>query len=1122
IHSPNTGPDQTTSLNAADLIRLTATITDKDGDSSSASINLGNAINFKDDAPTAGTLTITADEDDLSVGNKDIVAGDDAQTNLTGTLAHNFGADGVGKIDFAAMNGQTAVVGNETVKYSWNSSNSTLTAYRAGGALGVDDVFKITVNPSTGQYTFVLLAAISHHAVADNNETTNASLTLNYTVTDADNDTATGAMTIVIDDDVPTVITPEHASVGNAAGSTGTFSLDIDSNIHNNIGGDQPGTISFSGIVNGQQATGVINGSEVPLSSGGFPIRLYLVDHDSNVNTPDVVEGWIKGAPGSYGAEEVFRVTLQPDGSYNLSNDTYKVDVFAPIETATSTTLTNLNFSTAGNKAFNYIDVANTSEDLLFSGFVRSSSGSTTTGTVNTNATAIGINNQSMNDGDNLRIDFVNSASVTNSSNNSYNYVDHFDINNFSFNIVQVGGNTQPNSIEVWVRIYNADNDDPAGSNTSTHSQQLADDPQKVITSIQVNNVEINLSSLQSDGNGGYLIRGLNLNDKITVSGDESYNRIEIENAISKTHGVNDSSLNGDSFDIGIFSYNKIVTDIPDVQMDFDVVIKDADGDTSSANLEVNLAQPVCIVGTNVSDTAAANTPYEVGTGTGVITGDGGNDVLVGDTGGVDVTPKSINLVLILDTSGSMADQISFDGSTISRMQALKNAVNNLLNQLTDSDAANVRVNIIQFNTTATTVGTYNLIVNGDPQDSSNEALGQAHSAINNLVAGGGTNYEAAFNQALAWVDSGGALSADNLINQVIFISDGAPTYYLNSSGAVAGTGNTTTQQTVFDPLGVTDSSNEVALLEQKFGPIDAIGINVNETTPVYNPSGTANDLTAKQILDKMEGSNPSSSSNNIHSAEELTQVLSDLSPLKQLNTTGDDTIIGGNGEDILYGDSLYTDHLAALQGLNLFDFANGSGWDVFNELESNSQYNWSREDTLNYINQHSHELAQESLLANNTGRGGGNDYIDAGAGNDRIYGQEGNDTILAGKGADIVDGGSGNNIIDLGADSDQDTLLLNVETLKGHNTIHNFNPQQDILKFEGVLNMDDVGDLDALLDQNNPFTTSNNGQDLNVNFANGAQLTFVGLAANVDVGGLTSIQDLVQQPVVVVNELGS
>ncbi|SNV49160.1 structural toxin protein RtxA [Legionella lansingensis] len=1108
------------------LVTLTASAltTDGDGDTAtdSETIDLGGNVRFADDGPHAGTQSLTADEDNLAKGNNNIVTGDDAQSNLTGTLVHNFGADGAGKIDFVAMNGLTATLGAESIKYSWNASDNTLTAYRANGVLGTDDVFKITVNPVNGQYTFTLLAAVNHHEIADNNETTNASVNLNYTVTDGDGDTSIGSLTVVIDDDVPTIIDPEGASLGNVAGSTTTFSLDTDGNIDNNVGADQLGSISFSSIVDGQQATGVIDGDVVNLSANGFPIHLYLVDHDSNVATPDTLQGWIKGAPGDVGAIEVFRITLQPDGNYNLNNDTYKVEIFVPIGTSTTTTITNTSFATAGNKAFNFIDVSGTTEDLLFSGYVRATNGSLTQGTVNTNSTAVGVNNQSMNDGDNLRIDFVNSPSVTNSASNSYNYTDHFDINNFNFKIVQVNGNPPPGSIEIWVRTYDANDDDPSGTSTSVHNAQLADDPQTTISTIKVNGVSLDLDDLQSDGSGGYLIRGLSLNDIITVGTDEGYNRIEIENARSGAHGINDSTLNGEAFDIGLFSYETIVTNVPNVNMNFEVALQDADGDTSLANLTVNLAEPVFKVGTNTSDSTSSPATYEVGSGTGTITGNGGNDVLVGDVGGIDATLKSINLLLILDTSGSMSNQIPFGGSTISRMQALKNAVSNLLNELAESQTLNVRVHIVQFNTNAAAVGTFNLVVNGAMVDT---ALEQSLIAINGLSANGGTNYEAAFQNAYNWANGGGPLTGDqNLINQTIFISDGAPTYYLNSNGTVGGTGSTTTERTVYDPLGATaqDNVNEVALLEQTFGPIEAIGINVSETAIVYNPSGTANDLTAKQILDKMEGSNPSSLSNNIDSAEELNQVLSDLSPLNQLNTVGDDRIVGDYGDDILYGDALNTDELATLMGLDLFDFPEGSGWSVFDELENNSQYNWTREDTLDYINNHSHELAQETLLANGSGRAGGNDYIDSGAGNDRIYGQEGNDEILAGRGADVVDPGTGNNIIDFGIDTDSDTLLLNLETFKGHNTIKHFDPQQDVLKFESVLGVETVDDLDELLDQNNPFSKSGDGQDLNVNFASGAQLTFEGLGPSIpDVQGLQSLQDIVQQPIVVVNELG-
>ncbi|MBX9763033.1 MAG: type I secretion C-terminal target domain-containing protein [Pseudomonadaceae bacterium] len=53
IHTPNSGPNQEASLAAANLIKLNATITDKDGDQATSSIDLGHAISFLDDAPNA-------------------------------------------------------------------------------------------------------------------------------------------------------------------------------------------------------------------------------------------------------------------------------------------------------------------------------------------------------------------------------------------------------------------------------------------------------------------------------------------------------------------------------------------------------------------------------------------------------------------------------------------------------------------------------------------------------------------------------------------------------------------------------------------------------------------------------------------------------------------------------------------------------------------------------------------------------------------------------------------------------------------------------------------------------------------------------------------------------------
>jgi hypothetical protein len=52
VHDPNTGVDQSTTLQSAGLVVVNATAFDGDGDSASDSLNIGQLLNFKDDAPT--------------------------------------------------------------------------------------------------------------------------------------------------------------------------------------------------------------------------------------------------------------------------------------------------------------------------------------------------------------------------------------------------------------------------------------------------------------------------------------------------------------------------------------------------------------------------------------------------------------------------------------------------------------------------------------------------------------------------------------------------------------------------------------------------------------------------------------------------------------------------------------------------------------------------------------------------------------------------------------------------------------------------------------------------------------------------------------------------------------
>ncbi|MDW9181225.1 DUF5801 repeats-in-toxin domain-containing protein, partial [Legionella pneumophila] len=74
---------------AANLVTLTAIATDKDGDSASATANIGLSFNFEDDGPSivvsGATQTLTVDES--------VLATNDTQS-FAGLFTPGFGADG--------------------------------------------------------------------------------------------------------------------------------------------------------------------------------------------------------------------------------------------------------------------------------------------------------------------------------------------------------------------------------------------------------------------------------------------------------------------------------------------------------------------------------------------------------------------------------------------------------------------------------------------------------------------------------------------------------------------------------------------------------------------------------------------------------------------------------------------------------------------------------------------------------------------------------------------------------------------------------------------------------------------------------------------------------------------
>jgi large repetitive protein len=239
-HDPNSGPDQETSLQTANLITLTATTTDLDGDSDSATVSLGHAISFRDDAPSISladvqTPALLVDETNLAV---------DDSADFSGVFTSAFGADGAGSIAYAlSIEG-----GNGTESGVVDTATGEAVLLRMNGGVvegyteNSDDlVFTISVD-GDGEVTLNQLRAVVHGDTDDDNEPTGLNtevVTLTATITDVDGDSASAAIdlgaTITFLDDGPSIdITAGDVSVvegGTISNGTWTVNAGADGGV---------------------------------------------------------------------------------------------------------------------------------------------------------------------------------------------------------------------------------------------------------------------------------------------------------------------------------------------------------------------------------------------------------------------------------------------------------------------------------------------------------------------------------------------------------------------------------------------------------------------------------------------------------------------------------------------------------------------------------------------------------------------------------------------------------------------------------------------------------------------------------------------------------------------------
>ncbi|QEK93958.1 retention module-containing protein [Achromobacter insolitus] len=390
------------------------------------------------------------------------------------------------------------------------------------------------------------------------------------------------------------------------------------------------------------------------------------------------------------------------------------------------------------------------------------------------------------------------------------------------------------------------------------------------------------------------------------------------------------------------------------------------------------------------------------------LNGGSGDDVILADQGGyvTNVTPgTNYNIALVVDRSGSMSAQ---SGSGVNRMQLVKDALVKLAADLEHHDGV-VNVSLIGFATHAQDPITFNNLTQAN--------LNQLIKAINDLtIATGntaGTNYEAAFNATVKWFADQGKVnpSGTKFENLTFFLTDGNPTqYYYNDKKGVDGPGNDTDYNTMKESV---DAFKALSGTSKVHGIGIGTGIDSNILRFFDNTDTVGNgQISFNWGFNTVTGK--VGSIDIVNTANDLEAALKGGSSTSNPAEVGHDTVYGGDGNDIIFGDAINTDHLAWAG--NPAGSHNGGGLDSLKDyLKAVDGVAPTNERIYEFIKQNpgQFDAAGDTRGGNDELHGGkGDDIIYGQGGNDVLWGDDGNDKLYGGTGNDELHGGAGNDIL--------------------------------------------------------------------------------------------------------------
>ncbi|WP_223532865.1 DUF5801 repeats-in-toxin domain-containing protein [Pseudomonas sp. BF-R-30] len=324
-HANTTNPDDSTSLTSDNLVTLTATKTDGDGDSAQATLNIGQNLVFKDDGPSISTTgvepTLTVDETVLDT---------DATQSFAANFTSAFGADGPGTLTYAlgvvaGASGLTDTATGEAVNLSLNG-----TVVEGRTALGNLLVFTVSV-AANGSVTLDQLRAVVHPDATNPDDSTSLTadnlVTLTGTKTDGDGDSAQATLNIgqnlVFKDDGPSITTTgvEPTLMVDETVLATNATQNFAANFNSAFGADGAGTLTYAlGVVAGASGlTDTATGEAVNLSLNGTVVEGRTALGNLLVFTASVA------ANGDVTLDQLRAVvhsnTTNPDDSTSLTSD---------------------------------------------------------------------------------------------------------------------------------------------------------------------------------------------------------------------------------------------------------------------------------------------------------------------------------------------------------------------------------------------------------------------------------------------------------------------------------------------------------------------------------------------------------------------------------------------------------------------------------------------------------------------------------------------------------------------------------------------------------------------------------------------------------------------------------